>query len=348
MYLNAVLSNFGAWHRLIDQYPEHFADIAQVITALEVKNFTADLRNRGLNGLRGSKDGIDIRELHLSASNDFVIRGWSPFSVELHPTSIIAGLDARITIKEVELRKDRIGLDIFFGKIQFLESKIFSELPFFVRSNILEIMVFIVPMKSLAIKSLSHTKGFEAIANRLTLLESTSIPYSFIIIGISDQNSETQIIELTSPIDNFLMPRVGLSLNEMVIRNEMSNYDFKIILPSNEKIAKEICAMANSKGGGILLIGVDKFGDVQGIEKGKVLDDSMLKVTNIIQTTLSPKPNYQFHVFDIPNDPFKCLLIIDVLEIEHKPCMTGERVYIRGGTSTIAAGPDEIRRLIVG
>ena len=134
----------------------------------------------------------------------------------------------------------------------------------------------------------------------------------------------------------------------MKLLTERPNYDFKLELPDNKKMSKEACALANMKGGGLILLGIDNQGNVKGIPRAS-LDDAQQWCGNIILTTCTPKPDFEFQVFDVPEDPEKCVLILRISEVDRKPCMAYERVYTRvGSPDARPAGPDEIRRLVLG
>ncbi len=57
----------------------------------------------------------------------------------------------------------------------------------------------------------------------------------FILIGISDLFAEMKVLELTSPIDKYLIENVGYSLLEMKIQTERPNGDFRANCPLNQK-----------------------------------------------------------------------------------------------------------------
>lgn len=64
-------------------------------------------------------------------------------------------------------------------------------------------------------------------------------------------------------------------LREMVAEGESSTLEFKRKFTSYEKIAKEVIAFANTKGG-VLLIGVDDDGTIKGIESEKSVESEIL------------------------------------------------------------------------
>ena len=126
-----------------------------------------------------------------------------------------------------------------------------------------------MPVKSLITKMSSGVSSFEMIENRLLEISPMIPKYPFVIIGISHEARNLEVQELTSVFDNFLIENTGLSFLEMKIQAERSNYDFKAQLsPQPHNTAKEICALANHKNGGLILVGVGDNGDILGVPSG--------------------------------------------------------------------------------
>ena len=76
------------------------------------------------------------------------------------------------------------------------------------------------------------------------------------------------------------------------------------------------------------------------------IDALQRRIIEIGISRCSPSPVIECIPFDIPNNVDRCLLVVRVSEIEEKPCMTNEKVYIRAGTMARSANSEEIRRLL--
>ena len=203
-----------------------------------------------------------------------------------------------------------------------------------------------VPMKSLRNEYIqSATCYFELLSHQFANVYLIPHKYPFVILGYSNAPSEFNVEELTSEMDRFLIEEIGLSLIEKKILTEKPQYDFKENLPGGKKLSHLVCAMANLRDGGVILIGVNNDGDITGIPRGSALDELQLTIINGVQDNC--RPRIKTKVFDAPSDQNRCVLVVRVHELEYKPCMVEEKVYVRVGSSTRAAGPDEIRRLIL-
>ena len=81
-----------------------------------------------------------------------------------------------------------------------------------------------------------------------------------------------------------------MTYEELLIVKEKANYDFKESIPENKKISHEVCAFANHSNGGLLIIGLTDDGIPVGINNSG-LDETELKLTNVIRDTCSPIPH---------------------------------------------------------
>ena len=247
-----------------------------------------------------------------------------------------------------DFRKVGIGLDIAFGKIQFLESRLFVGFPYLFQAKIIDLIIVLVPMVSFSQSLPAGICKFEAISEVLRAIQSFPLNYPFAIFGFSPEKTKVEVIELTTLLDKFLINTLGLSFGQMLLQNEGVNYEFKLMLPNNRKLAQEACAFANLPQGGIIIFGVDKNGNAIGIQNNSVVDELQLQITNILRDSCMPIPRFDFNLFENPNDEDSFILVVKIHEMKRKPCMTNGKVYIRSGPSVRSADPEEIRSLVIG
>jgi hypothetical protein len=202
-------------------------------------------------------------------------------------------------------------------------------------------------MKTLAQHLNKGVAHFEFIRELLNEIPPLTIRYPFLILGFSPDSATAEAAELTSELDQFLIKTLGMTLGEMLVLGEKPNYDFKLLPPLSEKIAKEVCGLCNIRRGGILLFGISDKGAVKGLPQSD-MDAIQLAITSAIRGNCKPIPLFDLHSFDIPGKPGRKILVVHVHELRTKPCMTRDRVYIRSGPSAQPATPEEIRRMILG
>ena len=130
--------------------------------------------------------------------------------------------------------------------------------------------------------------------------------------------------------------------------DETDKYELKEIL--NDALPKEIETYLNTEGGGHIYIGVNKIGEVVGIKEGK-LDETMLKVADVITDQVLPKCNEYVHAHHeiIEN---KDVIIIDIkrgnkLYYQKKYGMTPKGCHYRVGTKCQEMTPEEIEKRFI-
>lgn len=105
-----------------------------------------------------------------------------------------------------------------------------------------------------------------------------------------------------------------LNIYDLIQEGEHEQQDFKYRIDESAKIAKTLCAFANTKGGR-LLIGVKDNGTIKGIDP----EEEYYVVEAAAQRFCSPEIPFTYKIWSDPKDSKKLVLQIDVAESEHKP-----------------------------
>ncbi len=119
----------------------------------------------------------------------------------------------------------------------------------------------------------------------------------------------------------------------LIAGGESESVEFKEDSPSTwKKLAREICAFANSNGG-VILIGVSDKGEIKGIKT----KDFEKKLSDVL-LSIEPAPKINYRLFDF--DGRKILAI----EVKKSPslCSVGNVAYIRIGKNLRALSVDEV------
>jgi hypothetical protein len=349
MYINAIVSFLNAWQNLEKDKPHIPRDLMQSLDAVDLSEFRNKER-RHVKILHSSPIKEHVIETRYLVSPQKLVdslrsklesEGWQP-NVRLNHWS-----NRSRRFMTLDFLKDDVGLELSLGKEAYVESRLFVGFPRFVKADIFSTALVLVPMSSLAKQVPAVVGNFESISDMLQETRPLPLKYPFAVVGFSERQTPISVTSLTSDLDSFLIGNVGMSLDEMSLLNERPEYDFKVLLPRNEKLAQEICGFANLKSGGYILLGVDKNGKPVGLPKGKALDDIQLQITNVIHANCRPTPRFEFFVFDNPQNETSAIVVVKVHSLERKPCMVDNRVHIRSGPSVRLADSEEIRRLVL-
>ncbi len=325
MYINAVLSSMGAWQLLNQEHGQIWRELELALSHLECRYQSPD-------------DEHVIGQLHQNLNHQLEQMDWQI------STQLVAG---RRTFYTIDFLKDQIAGKMVLGKQAFILSSLLASFPLALEVHHIEMGLVLVPMRDLKMQLPRGVSDFEAIARIITEMPSALIKYPFLIVGFSQQESEIEVTELTTDLDRLLLERVGHTLSEMLILGEKPGYDFKERMTDRtENITKEICAMANLPGGGVLLFGISDDGEIVGIPADD-MDKIKLRITNSTRNLCDPIPYFAFTSVAIPDEPELVILVCQIDELKRKPCLVHHRAYIRSGPSAQPADAEEIRKMVL-
>lgn len=132
-----------------------------------------------------------------------------------------------------------------------------------------------------------------------------------------------------------------LELIERISNGEDSFTQFKENITNNEKLAEELVAFSNSKGG-FLIIGVSDNHDILGLSDDDIRRLNLL-IGNVINSNIIP-PIYPMTEIKVIDD--KKLLILEISEGVSKPYSTNKGVYLtKAGSDKRKISPEELKRL---
>ncbi len=136
-------------------------------------------------------------------------------------------------------------------------------------------------------------------------------------------------------------------LRDIIAAGESTSAEFKRKFTSGEKIAKEICAFANTKGG-VLIIGIDDDKTIIGVRSEKEeIAQVMHACAFFIEPAIEP-------IIEIVELDYKDIVVVHILESSQKPhrvftsdneAPNQRRAYIRQGEESILASREMVRIL---
>lgn len=349
MYINSVVSSRNAWTNLHAYRPHVIDELQDSLARVDLSQLSTQPVKRVRNVRRGPT--VERRTETL--------RQFSPRDLAHALNAELSGLGWELNVRHGRLQskyhrfftidyvRDQVGVELGLGKTAFAESSIFVKFPYLIEASKFDFAILLLPERALARQLPQGVATYESVSGLLLEMQPLTLQYPLVVAGISPEPSNIAAVELTSMLDDYLISVLGLSLVQMAVLNEGTRYEFKQTMPNTKKLAQEVCGFANLVGGGILLFGVDKSGQAVGVAAGKALDELQLQLVNVIRDSCTPIPDFEIHTFDNPERSGTAILAVRICELERKPCMTREKVYVRSGASVRTAGPDDIRRLVL-
>jgi hypothetical protein len=118
-------------------------------------------------------------------------------------------------------------------------------------------------------------------------------------------------------------------------------YEFKAAGTEARKLTREVCAMLNTKSGGIVFYGIDDDGTITGTDVPRQKLDQPLQ--NSIKNSISPAATVTLKSVSVMGTEVLAILVPpgnrrDVFQFE-------EKVLIRKGTNVFGAKPEEMKKL---
>ncbi len=158
MYINAVLSNLGAWDKLRHNDPVEFKSIQKVIASSDFRKARA----------RGGKaddsfvilDGyIRPQRLNLLLAHYFEDAGWHARTQKGWKKNRPYDMDAV---------KDGIGVDFAFDSAASVESDLFVKFPFFIHTGRINLGVVLTGTEPIAKCIFGQDNRYEIVCDRIT------------------------------------------------------------------------------------------------------------------------------------------------------------------------------------
>ena len=128
---------------------------------------------------------------------------------------------------------------------------------------------------------------------------------------------------------------------EIARNGEDQHYEFKADGTEVRKITREIAAMLNTKGGGILFYGIEDDGTISGSSTSRQALDQ--PVQNSVKNSISPAATVKLHSVSVMGSQ---VVVIVIPPWDKKNVYQfDEKILIRKGTNVFAAKPEEVKKL---
>jgi hypothetical protein len=264
MYINSVVSARNAWKNLQAHRPNVIEELQDSLARIDLSQLSTQPFKRVRNVRRGASFERCTETLE----------HFSPQDIARALSTELSGLGWERGVRQLSLRsrysrffvidyvRDQVGVELGLGKAAFAESSIFVKFPYLIQVGQFAFAVLLLPEQSFARQLPPGTATYASVSGLLLEMQPLTLEYPLVVAGISPEPSNIKAVELTSELDDYLLGVLGLSLVQLTFLNEGTSYEFKQQMPNTTKLAQEVCGFANLDGGGVILFGVDKSGQV--------------------------------------------------------------------------------------
>ena len=154
-------------------FPNEYNEILEVIDSVNLKNFKTKVsREKTMPG----RMLYSPRSLNAEYKRLFNQRGWNEYRIKLP-----FGNGA---FREMDFVKNRVGVEVQFGKYAFMAYNVSAKMTIFHNHNIIVAGVEIVPMKNMADQMSSGVSYFEQIKWDLENRGTADIDIPVLVLGI--------------------------------------------------------------------------------------------------------------------------------------------------------------------
>jgi len=126
----------------------------------------------------------------------------------------------------------------------------------------------------------------------------------------------------------------------LIALGESETVEFKRSVAELEQVVETVAALANTRGG-LVLIGVGPKGEVVGVDVGQVTGE---RITNRITGNTDPVIYPSVQIVDVAG---RKVFVIVVPESDNKPHQASGRAFVRVGATTVQMRRDEYERLLL-
>lgn len=177
----------GAIALLEKNFPGLLSEVIEGIESIDISGFK--LKETKESGSRFQSGQLLYSPIHMNRAMAEVLRskGWYPSRITLKsPTS------GHIGFREMDGLKEKVGLEIQFGKYAFMGYDILGKFPIFAKRGIIEVGIEIVPTKELAMEMSSGVSHFEQITADLHERGAADLDVPTLILGLGFKSPPTK------------------------------------------------------------------------------------------------------------------------------------------------------------
>jgi hypothetical protein len=194
----AAMYSFNNGKSIIElSYPDEFSEVVDIITSVDASHCRNKVsREKTMPG----RLLYSPSALNKAFVAEFEKRGWIKHRVQCHYSRdfYVSDFDslntARGAFREIDFVKNRVGVEVQFGKYAFMVYNVCAKMTIFHNLDVIDVGIEIVPVKAFADEMSTGVSFFEQFVWDLEHRGVSDIDIPVLIIGVTD--------ELSSPLSS--------------------------------------------------------------------------------------------------------------------------------------------------
>ena len=180
MIIVAQYSHKGGREFLQQNHPTELREINDVISSIDATKLRTKVsKEKRMKG----RMLYSPKKLNLEYVKRFEEKGWRKERIEMTTWVTEIGLKHK-GFREIDLVKNKVGVEIQFGKYAFMVYNILAKMTIFAKQNIIDCGVEIVPMLKMANEMSSGVSYFEQIKSDLEYRGESNIDIPVLVLGV--------------------------------------------------------------------------------------------------------------------------------------------------------------------
>jgi hypothetical protein len=184
-----ALYSFNRGREIVEaKYPAELAEITDIIDCVDSTVLKTKIsREKTMPG----KALFSPKALNVAFKAQFFSRGWQPhkepceYSREYYLPTYTDYADARYAFREMDFVKNKLGVEVQFGKYAFMVYNVAAKMTIFRKKKVIKAGVEIVALKHFADEMSTGVSYFEQIAWDLDNRGTSNIDTPVLIIGVT-------------------------------------------------------------------------------------------------------------------------------------------------------------------
>ncbi len=188
MIIGGIYSFKGGREIIESNYGAEIQDIIEIIAAVDSQvHKTKVSREKTMPGKMLYKPG----SLNRAFKQEFGARGWQKhkiyceYSIEDYVPGYVVTTSTRGAFREIDFVKNRVGVEVQFGKYAFMAYNISAKMTIFHNVDLIDVGVEIVPLKGFANEMSTGVSYFEQLVWDLKSRGIADIDIPVLILGIA-------------------------------------------------------------------------------------------------------------------------------------------------------------------
>ena len=188
MRIGGIYSFNGGKEAIESRYSTQLAEIAAVIEGVDATQYktkiSAEKTMRGKRLFRPSSLNKAFAQVFKQLDWQSQIRIRCDYHSEFYTEDYSAPSTVRGAFREIDFLKDRVGVEVQFGKYAFMVYNVCAKMTIFHNADLIDVGVEIVPLKELADEMSTGVSYFEQIVWDLEYRGVADIDIPVVVLGI--------------------------------------------------------------------------------------------------------------------------------------------------------------------